>query len=108
MKNTNFVKKKINKKKIKKLLVEQELLTLPEHLSSSKGLQEKLCKAEQDCFGARGQTETSFKILDLRFNKTTGIRFHKCFISCAAECLDNINFIQSSDKHNQLMQQGVI
>ena len=35
------------------------------------------------------------------------VNFHKCFISCAAECPDNIYFIQSSDKHNQLMQQGV-
>jgi len=35
------------------------------------------------------------------------VYFHKCFITCAAECSDNINFIQSSDKHNQLMQQGV-
>jgi hypothetical protein len=29
------------------------------------GLQEKFCKAEQYCFGARGQTETSLKIVDL-------------------------------------------
>jgi hypothetical protein len=37
------------------------------------------------------------------------VNFHKCFISCAAECPDNIYrfLIQSSDKHNQLMQQGV-
>ena len=35
------------------------------------------------------------------------VNFHKCFISCAAECSDNIYLIQSSDKHNQLMQQGV-
>jgi hypothetical protein len=36
------------------------------------------------------------------------VNFHKCFISCAAECTDNIYFIQSSDKYNQLiMQQGV-
>ena len=35
------------------------------------------------------------------------VNFHKCFISCAAECLNNIYLIQSSDKHNQLMQQGV-
>ena len=28
------------------------------------------------------------------------INFHKCFISCAEECPDNIYFIQSSDKHN--------
>jgi hypothetical protein len=36
------------------------------------GLQEKFCKAEQDCFGAPGQVEISFKIEDLRYNKTTG------------------------------------
>ena len=35
------------------------------------------------------------------------VNFHMCFISCAAECPNNIYFIQSSDKHNQLMQQGV-
>jgi len=35
------------------------------------------------------------------------VNFHKCFISCAAECPDSIYFIQSSDKHNLLMQQGV-
>ena len=35
------------------------------------------------------------------------VNFHRCFISCAAECPDNIYFIQSSDKHNQLIQQGV-
>ena len=29
------------------------------------GLQEKSCKAEQCCFGARGQTESSLKIVDL-------------------------------------------
>jgi hypothetical protein len=28
------------------------------------GLQEKFCKAEQYCFGARGQAETSLKIVD--------------------------------------------
>jgi hypothetical protein len=28
-------------------------------------LQEKICKVEQDCFGARGQTETVLKIEDL-------------------------------------------
>ena len=31
-------------------------------------------KAEQDCFGAPGQAETSLKIEGLRFNKTTGKR----------------------------------
>jgi hypothetical protein len=35
------------------------------------------------------------------------VNFHKCVIFCAAECQDNINFIQSTDKHYQLMQQGV-
>jgi hypothetical protein len=40
-------------------------------------------------------TEISLKIEDFKSN------FHKCFISCAAECPDNIYFIQSSDKHNQ-------
>ena len=34
------------------------------------GLQEKTCKAEQDCFRTQGQTETSLKIEDLRFNET--------------------------------------
>jgi hypothetical protein len=34
------------------------------------GLQEKTCKAEQDYFRTQGQTETSLKIEDLRFNKT--------------------------------------
>ena len=29
------------------------------------GLQKKYCKAEQYCFGARGQAETSLKIVDL-------------------------------------------
>ena len=29
------------------------------------GLQRKYCKAEQYCFGDRGQTETSLKIVDL-------------------------------------------
>ena len=33
--------------------------------------------------GRRGQAETSFKVED-----------------CAAECPDNVYFIQSSDKHN--------
>ena len=28
------------------------------------GLQEKFCRAEQECFGARGQTETSLKSED--------------------------------------------
>jgi hypothetical protein len=28
------------------------------------GLQKKYCKAEQYCFGARGQAETSLKIVD--------------------------------------------
>ena len=28
------------------------------------------------------------------------VNFHKCFISCAAKCPDNIHFIQCSDKHN--------
>jgi hypothetical protein len=28
------------------------------------------------------------------------VNFHKCFISCAVECPDNIYFIQSSHKHN--------
>jgi hypothetical protein len=37
----------------------------------TQGLQEKFCKAEQDYFGPRGQTETSFEIEDLRSNKTT-------------------------------------
>jgi hypothetical protein len=32
------------------------------------GLHEKFCKAEQHCFGAPGQAETSLKIEDLRFN----------------------------------------
>ena len=27
------------------------------------------------------------------------VNFHRCFISCAAECLGNISFIQSSDKY---------
>jgi hypothetical protein len=36
------------------------------------GLQEKSCKAKQDCFRAPGQTETSLKIENLRYNKTTG------------------------------------
>jgi len=36
------------------------------------------------------------------------VNFHKYFTSCAAECPDNIYLIQSSDKHNQLMQQGVM
>ena len=36
------------------------------------GLQEKFCKAEQDCFlGPRGQPDTSLKIEDLRSNNTT-------------------------------------
>jgi hypothetical protein len=30
------------------------------------------------------------------------VAFQNCFIFCAAECPDNIYFIQSSDKHNQL------
>jgi hypothetical protein len=34
-------------------------------------IQEKLCKAEQDWFAARGQTETSLKIEGLLSNKTT-------------------------------------
>jgi hypothetical protein len=29
-----------------------------------------------------------------------GGNFHECFISFAAECLDNISFMQSSDTHN--------
>jgi hypothetical protein len=32
------------------------------------------------------------------------VNFHKCIISSAVECPDNIYFIQSSDKHNMLMQ----
>jgi len=28
------------------------------------------------------------------------VNVHKCFISCAAECPDNIYFIQISDEHN--------
>ena len=35
------------------------------------------------------------------------VNFKKCFTPCAAECPDKICFIQSSDKHNQLMLQGV-
>ena len=35
------------------------------------------------------------------------VHFHRCLISCAAEYPDNIYFIQSSDKHNQLMQRCV-
>jgi hypothetical protein len=34
------------------------------------GLQEKIYKAEQDCFRTPGQTETSLKIEDLKFNKS--------------------------------------
>ena len=33
-------------------------------------LQEKFCKAEQDCFGPRGQAEISLKIEDMRSSKT--------------------------------------
>ena len=32
----------------------------------TQGLQEKFCKMEQNCFGARGQTETFLNIEDLR------------------------------------------
>jgi hypothetical protein len=66
-------------------------------------LQEKLCSAEQDCFGAPG--------IGWDFTKNWGklksvVNFHKCCISCASECPDNTcneiykavtNFIQSSD-----------
>ena len=45
--------------------------------------------------------ETSLKIEDLRSNKTTGKL--SCFISGAAECLNNILY-KSSNKQNQLMQ----
>jgi hypothetical protein len=38
---------------------------------------------------SRGQAETSIKMEAVRFNTTTG-NFHKCFISCAAECPYNI------------------
>jgi hypothetical protein len=33
----------------------------------TQGLQEKFSKVEQDCFGARGQTETFLKIENLRW-----------------------------------------
>jgi hypothetical protein len=33
------------------------------------GLQEKTCKAEQDCFRTQGQTETSLKIEDLKIKR---------------------------------------
>jgi len=33
----------------------------------TQGLQEKFCKVEQNCFGARGQTETFLNIEDLRW-----------------------------------------
>ena len=36
------------------------------------GLQEKVYKADKTAFGNREQAETSLKIKDLRFNKTTG------------------------------------
>ena len=49
-------------------------------------------RQNKTALGSRGQAETSHKIEDWRSNKTTG-NFHKCFISCAAECPDNIYFI---------------
>jgi len=62
-------------------------------------------RRDKTALGLLEQTETYLKAEDLRFNKTIG-NFHKCFISCAVECPDNIYFIQNSDKHNQLMLQG--
>ena len=54
------------------------------------GLQEDFCRAEQDCLGPRGHSETSIKIEDLRSNKTTGKQSYMIY-SCAAECPDNIS-----------------
>ena len=76
---------------------ESQIANLYQH---HQGLQEKLYQVEQDCFEGGRQTETLGLIKPL-------VNFHKCLISCAAECPDNIYLIQSSDKHNQLMQQGV-
>jgi hypothetical protein len=45
---------------------------LQEFMFDMQVLQGKFCKAEQDCFGTPGQTETSLKFEDLRSNKTTG------------------------------------
>jgi hypothetical protein len=62
----------------------------------------KFYKAEQDCFRAQGDAETSLAIEDLRSTIKLLVTFHKCFISCAAECPNSIYFIQSSGKHNEL------
>jgi hypothetical protein len=71
----------------------------PEAKSASK---RNYARWNKTALGPRGQAETSIKIEDLRSNKTTG-KLSLMLISCAAECPDNIYFIQSSDKHNQLM-----
>jgi len=71
------------------------------------GLHEKLCKAEQDCFWGPGDRLRLLSKLRIWGPIKPLVSFHKCFISCAAEYPDNIYVIQSSGKHNQLMQQGV-
>ena len=76
------------------------------HYQHRQGLQEKFCKAEQDCFGARDRLRLPSKLRIWGSIKPL-VNFHKCLISCATECPDNIYLKQSSDKHNQLMQQGV-
>ena len=68
-------------------------------ITGTQCLQEKFCKAEQDCFGVWGQADTYLKIEDLCPIKPL-VNFHKCFISCVAECQYNIYLIQLSDRHN--------
>jgi hypothetical protein len=66
---------------------------------SARASKRNFARRNKTVLGPGERTYTSLKIEDLRSNKTL-VNFHKCFISCAAECPDNIYFIQSSDKHN--------
>ena len=40
-------------------------------LYAAHGLQEKFCKVEQDCFGARGQAENASQKIEKKLNKTS-------------------------------------
>ena len=52
------------------------------------GLQEKFCKAEQACFVASDRLRLLSKLRIWGLIKPL-VNFHRCFISCAAECPDN-------------------
>jgi hypothetical protein len=77
------------------------------HYQHRQGLQEKILQGGRRLLWGPGDRLRLPSKLRIWGSIKALVNFHKCFISCAAECLNNIYLIQSSDKHNQLMQQGV-